>query len=741
MDIPQTYDSGGPIGPYQPPAYRTAMPLLTVSGPALPPVAELVRTVRRHLRLALFAGACVAALVFGVTLNLPKLYTAEAMVYVTPQTPDPLSAVAEAQGVGEDEVGTQAALLQSRDLAGNVVRQLAIGAVPPPPSPFTRMMCRLRAGFDPCAAQLPPTLDDRIGGFLKNLTVTPGSRSRVLTIDYVDRDPALAAAAVNTLIETFQKSQIDARAGDLSRTSGWLSRRAEELRQRWTQAEAKAGTYRANNGLAGAGARQADQPLIAQQIDHAANDLATAQAELAAASARQATIRAAGSGERAGLDQITQSASLAGLNAQLGELEVREAQLRAQYGDRHPAVLAIHRQLAAAQGSIAREMSRAVHAIDSDVASHRAAVDSLTANLASLRASAAAQSGSQVSLTTLENEASDARATYEAFLTRAKQLDERTELLQPQVQFAAHAPVPGSPSSPKTQRMLAGGIVMGLLAGIGAALGREYFSRGFANVSRVGTELSLPMLTAVPALPQGHDGEEVARYTSNNPYSAAAESVRSLAFHLQLAARNGTAPRSLVVTSATGSEGKTTLSIWLAHALASAGQRVLLIDSDHRRGTIAERLGGDDRTGFADVMTGEANFERAIQRDPIGGFAFIAGGRPTPRVFGERETTRLRAALQAFQSDYDMVIIDTPPLMALTEGLLYAQLCDATVIVCRWNSTARQAVVTSVERLNRAGARMMGVVLSMVDTSRLSLFSDDHRGADMRLLGKYYGRG
>ncbi len=705
----------------------------------LPPVAELARTVRRHLRLAVLSAMAVAALVGAVVFNLPRLYTAEATIYVSPLAPDPLSANGEnPEALGEDEVATQAALLQGGDVAASVVQQLHIGEAPVPPSPIEQWMCSARAAFAPCAVPARPTLEARIGGFLSRLIVTPAQHSRVLSVAYADRDPIVAARAVNTLVSDFQRQQIAARANDMSRTSSWLSRRAEELRAHWLAAEAQAGKFRAEHGLAGLGSGQMDQPLIAQQIGHAASDLSAAQADLAAASARHSTIAAAGSGERAGLDQITQSPSLAALNGQLSELEVRQAQLRAQYGDRHPLVLGMERQLGAARAAIAREMSKAVRAVDSGVAERRASVATLSANLAAAQAAAGAQSASQVSLSTLENEAASARASYEAFLSRAKQLDDRTELLQPQVQFATHATQPAQPTSPKTGRMLAGAIVLGLLAGLCAALAREHFARGFANVSRVGKELSLPLLSAIPALPRTFDGEDVARFTSLNPYSSAAEAVRALAYHLEAAAATGTPPRSLVIASATGSEGKTTVAIWLAHAMAAAGQRILLIDADHRRGAVGTRLDGEERSGFAEVLTGTATIASAIQHDARGRFDYIMCGNPVARVFGARESGRLRTALEGFKTDYDLVIIDTPPLLAMTEALLYGNLADATVIVCRWNSTARAAVLSSVERLNRAGAKLSGVVLSMVDQTRLALFSDDVRSSDMRLLARYY---
>jgi capsular exopolysaccharide synthesis family protein len=679
----------------------------------MPQAMEWVRAVRRHAWLCGGITMAVTLAVAGMTFSLPARYTAEAQVVVSPEAPDPLSPADTTRNLADSDVATFATLLQSRDLAA-----LALQRMPPE---------------TPAADGKTLTESQRVDRFMAALTATPEERSRAIDLKFVDPDPDRAALALNTLVTAFQQRQVDETGTDLRRTSNWLSERASALRDRWLQAETRVGIFRAGHGLADGGSSPAVGSLVSQQIAHAAADLATAEANLAAAQARQQAMRGGGA---AAAGEVEDSPAMVAMSSELSALEGRQAALHAEYGPQHPSVEAIDHQVAMARASLGGATSRARHAVVSEAQAAQAAVATLTANLARLKAMASGQSGSDVALMTLTNEAADARTAYEAFLARAKQLDDRTALVQPQLHFASHATPPGLPSFPNRPRFLFAGLLLGLAAGVGAALARDATRRGFSNVSRIGAALDMPLLSAVPAV--AASARDLPAYVQNNPYSRAAESVRTLAAGLQFGRFGPDAPRSIVIASATAGEGKTTVAIWLAYALAAAGQRVLLIDGDHRRGTIADRLGGTPGEGFTELMSG-AEFGTLVTRHATGaGFDYIGAGRPTARVLGAGELNRLRLTLDRCRDSYDLVIIDTPPLLAMTEALLFARAADATVFVCRWNSTARQAVTSSLDRLERAGANLIGVVLSMVDHARLALFSDEHSDRDVRLIEGYY---
>ena len=699
-----------------------------------------------HRLLFLTVVISVVALSAVVIEALPTRYTALASVVISPASPDPLQVGGREETVlRDDEVSTQAALMSSRDLAGLVVKRVDIGMPPGLLFPVRQRLCAwgssFLAGSSACAAPREITDNDRITAFLSRLKATPGVRTRIIELSYTDDRPAVAAAALNALIEVYQAQQIGQRATDLSRTSSWISERAENLRQNWLQAEAKAGQFRAQSGLTPSSSRDGVSPLVAQQVASAATSLSVAQSELAAARARKSALQAAGNApDRLAFVSMRDEPGLVALASQLAPLRVQLAEMRSYSSSNFPGYTRLAAQVASLEHQLAAETTRALRAVDADLQVKQAGVDNLTRTLAELRGTSADMDGKQVQLSTLDDEARSARTVFETFLSRAKQLDDRAGLLTSQVQFAAHATAPDMPSFPDRPRLLVGGAVLGLLFGTIAVWLREYLSRGFSNVSRIGGQLALPFLCAIPAIGARTARRKLPLYVHDNPFSPAAEAIRTLLTNFQLKSSSDPAVRTVVVTSATGQEGKTTTSIWLAGAAAQGGRRVLLIDGDHRRGAINQRLRGSIEQGFSDVLFGNSDSAQVLQRDAEQGFDFIGSGAPVSRSFGMTEVARLHSLLQQFEKRYDLIIIDTPPLLAITDALIYASLASGTVFLCRWSRTSRAAVAGCLGRLRSTPANILGIALSMVDHDRLAHFSDEVTPYDMRVMKQYYVR-
>ena len=718
-------------------------PTVSFAPEGRPAALELFRTVNRHRLLFATVAVSVTALAVGVTELLPTRYTALASVVVAPLSPDPLAVDGRGETLlRDDEVATQAALITSRDLALQVVARQNVDASPGVAGHVVGQVCALAGplleGVGPCRPRDQPTIDDRAESFLARLRAVPAPRTRLIDLAYTDPDPTIAASALNALVDLYQKQQIAQRSADLSRTSSWISDRAETLRRTWLEAEAKAGQYRTQNALTPGISREGSTPLVTQQVASAATSLSSAQAELAAARARYAALKSAGtSPERLSFVLMRDEPGMVLLNNQLTQLRVQMADMKAQYNGAFPGFATLQNQITALEKQVAGEIARALHAVEVELKVKQSLVANLGGTLGALRTEAGDLNAQQVQLTTLEDEARSARTVFETFLARARQLDDRAGLLTSQVQFAAHATSPDLPSFPNRPRFWLGGGVLGLVLGFAACLTRDLFARGFSNISRIGRHLSVPFLCAIPAVTAGRGGRRLPGHVHEHPFSVAAESMRTLLTHFQLDAAPDEAIRTVVVASATGQEGKTTTAIWLASTAARGGGRVLLIDGDHRRGTIARRLHGGTGPGFSDVVFHGADPQDAVQHDAVQGFDFIAAGPPVARSFDRADVDRLRDTLAGLATRYDLVIIDTPPLLAMTDAFLYASLVDGTVFLCRWSRTSREAVSGCLARLQAARARVLGIALSMVDQARLSQFSDELTPYDMRVMKRY----
>jgi succinoglycan biosynthesis transport protein ExoP len=726
---------------------QSAPPMISLQPQVERPVAlEILRGLNRHRILFGMVALATAGLCAGVIEALPTRYTAFASVVVASALPDPLQSNAQQESVlRDDEVATQAALMTSRDLAAVIVKRFDVGAAPGVASHLHVLACAWAASLTltrpPCAPRAEPTTDDRITSFLARLKATPAPRTRLIDLSYTDASPEVAAAALNAVVESYQAQQIAQRSQDLNRTSTWISERSGALRRNWLDAEAKAGRFRTQSGLTPSGSRENSAPLITQQVASAATSLSAAQAELSAARARQGALRSATSTtDRTAFLAMRDEPTLVALATQLAPLKAQLADMKQHFNKKFPGLPTLEAQVSSLEAQIRSETKRALRGVEVELQVKQEAVESLGRTLRGLRGDAADANARQVDLSTLDDEARSARTVYETFLGRAKQLDDRAELLQSQVQFAAHATAPGTPSFPDRPRLWLGAAVLGLAFGMAAVWLREFLARGFSNISRIGGQLALPFLCAIPAIDSRRERRRLPQHVHEHPFSSAAESMRTLLTHFQLEAPGSEAVRSVVIASATGQEGKTTTSIWLASAAARGGRRILLIDGDHRRGMINQRLHGVNTLGFSDVVFGDAAVGEVLQHDARQGFDFIGAGAPVSRSFGASDVKRLKQQLLDLEDEYDLVIIDTPPLLAVTDALLYASLANATVFLCRWSRTSRQAVACCLERLRSANANLLGIALSMVDQRRLAHFSDEITPYDVRVMKRYYVR-
>jgi succinoglycan biosynthesis transport protein ExoP len=701
---------------------------------------RLLRLWRRHLGVFLAIFVIVAALGGAVVFSLKATYTATATIVLTTQNADPLAPVGQqpADVIGDDRPATEAAMLMSRDVAAAVLRQYP----PPPAAPgfqprswlcgkgLTVLCKKAAAPISPQARQ-----DGQISQFLSKLVVVPELHSRVLDVSVTAADGQRAAALADAVVTNYQTIALAQQTADVNRIASWLDARTQQLRQRWVDAVNKANTFDVAQGLTNTGNGDASDPLVDSQIAETAVNLSAAQARLAAAQARADALH--GSNPGAAIDAGQQPIVVASTDA-LTQLEGTRRQQEAEFGRNFPGVQALDQQIASTRASLGAATGAALGNIRANLVAARAEVTQLSSYLDRLKAEAGRQSGPQAEYRSLNQEAQSAQTVYETFLDHSKEVVDRAALLEPPINFVSHAAVPGRPTFPNHAKLLAGVVIVALVLALGVILLIDYLSVGFGDVDDLRGSVQLPLLTAIPLVAAG-GRRRIARHVLDEPFSRASESVRGLAAQLSLMVRDGDTPRSLLVTSASAEEGKTTLAVWLALTISLGGQKVLVVDGDHRRGSLMRHMSGSTKLGMTDLLAGRATLADVIQTDPDTKVDFIAAGPPMAHSFGTGDIMRLRAILATLKTSYGLIIVDSPPLLAMTDGLVHASIVDQTIFVCRWQSTSRRAVIGCIERLRAYGAQLPGVVISMVDQKSTLALGDDYSRREMKLINKLYG--
>ncbi len=704
---------------------------------------QALRVWRRHLRL--FCACFFTVLVLGVAVleMLKPSYTATAFVAITPRATDPLAPPGQPQAVtvADDNLpSTDASVMMSRDVAGAVLAQI-------PPLPATGgfsihgLICSLSFSLL-CPAHGPDSpgakQQHEIDAFLRTLVVTPELHSSVIDVAVTAKTGARAAALADAVVTNYQRLDLAQQTAAANNVASWLDVRTGQLRQRWLDAVNTADAFSVSHGLTNAGDDTTQVPLVDRQVADMAASLGAAQARLAAAQAQADALHdAANHGDAAALLALPQQPILVAAASNLIQLQSTRGQVAAEFGANYPKIKALDRQIGATQAILNGQTAAALGSISASLVAAKAEVAQLTGTLNQLRAQSSAQSAAQAQFVSLNAEAASARAVYETFLEHSNDLVNKAALLVPPVVFVSHAWAPIDPTFPNKRKLGLAILVLALVAGLGAVFTKDFFAEGFEEADDLRANVKLPLLATIPVV-AGRNGS-IARYVLDAPFSRASDAMRGLAATLSLLAARDAGPRCVLVASAGALEGKTTLAVWLALTVRQGGQAVLVIDGDHRRGLLMQPAGAPAKRGLTDLLVGSAAPEEIIQTDEVTKLDFIAAGDAMSGPFGAEETARLRAAISVLKRSYSLIIIDSPPLLAMTDGLVLGNVADQTIFVCRWQQTSRKAVAASLERLHAYGARISGIVVSMVDANSTLAYGDDYSRREIGHISRLYG--
>ncbi|AOX16600.1 protein-tyrosine kinase [Kozakia baliensis NRIC 0488] len=694
---------------------------------------RMLRIGRLHYKFFIIVFLLVAIIGAGITMVLPRSYQSIATVVVSNGIMDPLTtqnANASAQALSDDELATQAELIRSRDVAAAVLHQL-------PPEPKVEggvkpWLCHHGVNFfcpTPPKEPVDPAMQfsHQIDGLLAGVDVEPELHSRVLTITVKNSDAERAAMIANAFVTNYQNISLTQQRADLSKTLAWLDERTASLRSRWVEAETNASHFNGSHNLSNNGA---NTPLIDKQIADAATNLSQAQGRYAAAQAKADALQEAlKTGNERELVSLSQQPLLVATANSLLQLQNERMQQAATFGPNHPTVQALDRQIASTRASMASETRGALSQIHNDVVSAQAEVNQIQHNLDSLRGQSASQSGPQAEYATLAQEAQSARGVYDSFLERTKELAGRVQLLQPPVVFVSHATAASAPTFPNRKKLLIGVFVLASVCGVGAALLKDMMSPGFGDLGDIRRMTALPILATLPDMSRERP-RSILRYVMDNPFSTIGEAVRGISAQLALSTGMETHKSQVIaLTSAAPHDGKSTLAVWLASVVRAGSRPVLVIDADHRR-----RRQNLSSAGFTEVLADRIAPQDAIINNPITGIDFMGPGAPKAHPFDAREIAKLRETLTELSRTYSLIIIDTPPLLSMMDGLVLSSVADQTIFLCRWRSVSRAAVAACIERLRAYKANMAGVVVTYFSEASAHITGPHYTKDEQRLI-------
>jgi capsular exopolysaccharide synthesis family protein len=592
------------------------------------------------------------------------------------------------------------------------------------------------------------------------LIVKPQQDTRLITITYRDGDPQRAADVANAFVSVYINEYLQSHFQATARASNWLGGQLDDLKARVNDSQQKLSDYESKTGLSvlllgmggdSSGGGSGGSSVGSGGSIPAVQKLSTLNEELTAAEADRI--------EKEAIYQLTQTQSpevimgigSSGLVASgsstvvnegqglsvLDGLRTQEAQLRMQYGDllakygaNNPHLGEMRGQLNSIHQSIEEELQRINDRAKNDLelakqneAGIRKAYDQQQQEVNKLN-------DNTIQLEVLAGEALSNRELYDGLYTRLQQANIQAGVSATNLDLVDQARPRSNPSRPDWRLYPAVGLGGGLLLGIGLAFVRESLDDSIVTTEQVEGVGLLPVLSYIPLnrskdAPYGKEfvGPAVPGVSQNEqslllskPNAPVAESYRVLRTSILLSTSDKPL-RVLLLTSPLSGDGKTTISYNLAIAFAQQGKSVLLIDADMRKPNMHSLFRVPRAPGLSEVITGGIQLRDAVKiHESLPNLSLLPAGTTPPSPAELLDSKRFEAVLDAAKEQYDLVLIDSPPVLMVTDPVILSTKADATVVVLRSQKTTRMVLKRAVEALSRSHGRKLGFVINGLDT-------------------------
>lgn len=706
---------------------------------------EYWRTLRKH-KWAILAFALVITLLAGVVAFVTTpIYEAKTTVLIETNKQKVVSIedVYSGMGASREYFQTQVEIIKSRDVALKAIAKLRLFDYPDfnPRLPKKGIAAfKEQIGFATDKAPVAWTdetlAEAALGGLTAHLSIEPVRLSQLVIIRFESADPVLAARITNQIAETYIENDLDARFQMTHTASVWLQDRLSGLKDKLTQSEQVLQAYREKQGLVST--KDNTQSGTAQQMEQLQTRLIEARTRRAEVESTYKTVKdAANAGDLASQPAVLVSAQVADAKRQSAEAARKLADVSQRYGKEHPKYLQAESESKAAAENLQRQVDLVVGGITNEYERARSTERMLEGALASARGTVQNVNRKEFELGVYEREVDSNRQMYDMFMKRAKETNVGGDLQTTVARVVDAAAVPHEPIKPKKSLIVSVALVMGLLLGVMLALLLELLDNTLKTTEDVETRLKQPLLTIMPMLDKKESQRKVSgRLVMDAPNSLYAEAIRTARTGVLLSSVD-VPSRTIVVTSSVPGEGKTTFSsnLAMAHALT---KRTLLVDADMRRPSIAKCFGLDPNApGLSEVVAGTAKFSECIH--PLEGsrLMVMTSGRIPPNPLELLHSERFAQALEVLAKNFEIVIIDSPPVELVSDAAVIAARASGVIFVTKAQSTPYPLARKSIQRLRRADGHIIGVVLNALDFSKAEKYYGEYSGYGKHGYGSY----
>ena len=717
---------------------RTTLNIATMNPPDASPVGstnqllEYLRTLWKRKWLVFMAALAGASSAYAWTLYQTPIYEADCTLQYDPNPPKPLGSEIEDTTGGSqfwetrEYFATQNKIIASRTVAEKVVRKLSLHEN----ADFWGIPTRDRPNWKP--ASIPDTAKR----LQARETITQERETRVVHVVVKDSNQERAKLLANSIADAYiDKTMVD-RLGATTGALEWLGKQLDSLKRQLEQSELSLHEFSEQHTNL-AVSLEDQQNIVAsniQQLSHSLIDTKTKRVEIAA---RVHELNAANADDPFAVNtgEVITDSAVTQLRERYRMLLAERDALLVHYGAAHPKVLGLEAQMATLKLETRAQINGLIAAAQSDLNEIQQVESGMQAALDQANRVGLELNLQEITHRRLQRERDNTAKLYGTLLERTAQTDLTRALQVAYVRIVDPALAPRKPISPRVDFALAVGAILGLMVGIGLAITLDQLD----HVIRTGDEAEALGITVLGVLPHIDANIPVSpplygrRKRRNptepagnrdlvvhtHPKSSVAECCRTIRTNLTFMSADR--PRkTIVITSASPREGKTTVTMSLAISLAQSGKRILVVDTDLRRPRLHRALGKTFARGVTTVLVGEHTAEEAIQETDIPNLSLLASGPVPPNPSELLHTEQFRQLIADLAVNYSHVILDSPPLAAVTDASIIAPQVDSTMLVIHAQRTTRDAVRSALRQLRDVNVQLTGGVLNEVDLSAQS---------------------
>jgi len=543
------------------------------------------------------------------------------------------------------------------------------------------------------------------------LDVAPVRNSRLVDISMTSTDPQLAADLANAHARTYIEQNLEYRFTASKDATDWLEGQLAEQRKKVEATEAELQRYKEQHDAVAVEDRQNIVVQRLSDLNGAATKAKTTRIEKEALYNQLRSIQ--NSNAIDSFPAVLGNDYIQKLKSDLGDLQRQQAELADKYGDRHPEMVKVRSAIQSAEAKLQVEIDKVVLSVKSEYDSALAQERSLVGALEGGKAEALSLNRKGIEFSVLQREAESNRQVYEALLQRTKETGISGELKASNIRVVDAAEVPGSPFLPRRQQDITTAAFSGLVLALGLVFLFEYLDNRIKSPQELRAQLNVPFLGMVPSIDVKSSGTLLQDGVPPN----FAEAIRGVRTNVLFSSADE-GVRLIVVTSAGPGEGKSMFSSNLSVSLAQAGQRVLHVDADMRRPRVHAIFDIAQEPGLSNLLVGDCKPSAAIRKTSVQNLCVLAAGMIPPNPAELLGSKRCEEFFATLGQNFDWVILDSPPVLAVADASILANTATGVVFVVGADQTSRQAARAALEQLEAVQAHVIGAVLNRVDLEK-----------------------